>query len=194
LEKVIIKATERSEKLNKVRKAGFLPGVLNGPGTASTTVQFDNIAMNKIISKHGMNAKMWVELGAEEKFGFIKEIQRNPVAGNVIHVAIQMVSKDQVVKMLLPINFHGSGELKHRLLNMQVYKPEVEIEGITALLPDAAVVDVSERKAGDNITAVDFNFPPEIKVLDAEHEIYAIIRGLREEVAEEPEAAKEAKK
>lgn len=185
MEEIILKAMERSENPNKVRKSGYIPGVLSGPGAASASVKFETVVLNKIISKHGANAKMWVELGDEKKFGFVKEIQRHPVEGKIIHVAIQLVSEDQEIKIQLPIIFQGQFELEHRLLQIQVYKSEIEVMGKTALMPDSVVVDASEKKAGEDITAADISLPPEIKILDAENEIYAVIKAVREANGEE---------
>lgn len=186
MEKLILKAVARTDKPNKVRNAGFIPGVLNGPGTTSTPVQFGNIELNKIIAKHGINAKLWVELGSEKKFGFIKEVQKHPVEGKVIHISIQLVSKDQEVKMQLPIIFHGNDELEHKLLQVQIRKSEIEVIGNAAQMPDEVVVDITEKKSGENVTASDFHLSPEIKILDAEDEIYASIKAARAEIVEEP--------
>jgi len=192
MEEIILKAMLRSEKPKKVRDAGFTPGVLNGPGTASTAVQFETLALNKIIANHGTNAKMWIELGAEKKFGFIKEVQKHPVERKVIHISIQMVSSDQEVKMQLPINFHGHVELEHRMLHLQIFKSEIEVLGKAALMPDMATVDVTKKEAGENVTAVDFHLPSDIKILDQEHEIYAMIKAVKEEIVEETEEVKPA--
>lgn len=192
MEETILKTMERSEKPNKVRNAGFIPGVLNGPGTASTSVKFETVALNRIIAKHGTNAKIWIELGDEKKFGFIREVQRHPVEGKIIHVAIQLVAKGQEVKMQLPITFHGHAELEHRLLQVQVHKAEVEVVGEAAIMPDVVVVDVSKKESGENITAVDLQLSPEIKILDPEHEIYAVIRAIKEKIVEEAEEVKPA--
>ncbi|MEA4920544.1 MAG: 50S ribosomal protein L25 [Clostridiaceae bacterium] len=193
MEMTVLKAVERSGGMSKVRNTGFIPGVLNGPGTVSTSVQFEKIALNKIITKHGSNAKIWVELGDEKKLGFIKEVQRHPVDGNIIHVAIQLVSKDQEIKMKLMINFSGQSDLERRLLKLQVYKTEIEVAGKTDVMPELAVVDVSEKTDGENITAVDFHLPSEIKILDAENEVYAVIKAVREVQDVEPEEDKPAK-
>lgn len=192
MEEIILKAMLRSEKPKKVRNAGFTPGVLNGPGTASTAVQFETLALNKIIANHGTNAKMWIELGAEKKFGFIKEIQKHPVERKVIHISIQMVSSDQEVKMQLPINFHGHVELEHRMLHLQIFKSEIEVSGKAALMPDMATVDVTKKEAGENVTAIDFHLPSDLKILDQEHEIYAMIKAVKEEIVEETEEVKPA--
>ncbi len=189
MEEIILKAAARSEKPKKVRNEGFIPGVLNGPGTASVPVQFESVALNKIITRHGTNAKLWVELGDEKKFGFIKEVQKHPVEGKIIHIDIQLVSKDQDVKMQLPIVFHGHADLEHKLLQLQVHKTEIEVEGKAELMPDEAVVDVSEKKLGETITAADFHLPAAIKILDPEHEVYASVKAVKEEAVEEPEEA-----
>lgn len=192
MEKTIIKATGRSADAKIAKNSGFIPGVLNGPGTASTSVSFEIIPMNKIIAKHGKNAKLWVELDNEKKFGFIKEVQRHPVEGKLIHVAIQMLAKDQEVKMQLPITYHGSAELEHKMLQLQVYKSEIKVSGIGANMPDSVMVDVSAKESGDNVTAADFDLPKDIVILDSEDEIYAGIKTVREEMVEEPEAVKPA--
>nr|WP_319487459.1 50S ribosomal protein L25 [uncultured Caproiciproducens sp.] len=192
MEEIILNAMARSEKPKKVRSSGFIPGVLNGPGTTSASVKFESVALNKIIAKHGTNAKLWVVLGTEKTFGFIKEVQKHPVEGKIIHIGIQLVSKDQEVKMQLPITFHGHTELEHRLLQLQVYKPEIEVEGKTALMPDEVVVDVSEKKSGETITASDFHLSSGVKILDPEDEIYAIIKAVKKESVEAPEEVKPA--
>jgi len=192
MEDTIIKATGRSENTKIEKKSGFIPGVLNGPGTASTSVIFEIIPLNKIIAKHGKNAKLWVDLDNEKKFGYIKEVQRHPVDGNIIHIAIQLLSVEQEVKMDLPIIYHGIADLEHRLLQLQVYKSEIKVSGIGANMPDSVVVDVTEKESGDNITAIDFHLPKELVILDSEDELYAGIKTIREVPIEESEEVKPA--
>ena len=189
MEETILKATTRTESPKKVRDAGFIPGVLNEADTTSTSVQFETAALNKVIARHGPNAKIWVEFGSTKHFGFIKEVQKHPVEGRVIHVAIQLIKKNQDLKMHLPISFHGREELEHRMLQVLLHKPEIEVIGKASLMPDAAVADISKKEAGDNITALDFDLPKGIKILDAENEIYAVIKAKKEVVEEEVEVA-----
>lgn len=189
MEEIILKAMLRTDKLAKVRHAGFVPGVLNASDTTSTSVQFETIALDKIIAKHGSNAKIWVELGEDKKFGFFKEIQRTPLNSHVIHISIQLVSVDQEVKIQLPIAYHGREELEHRMLHVQVYKAEVDVTGKAAMMPEVVIVDVTGKVAGDTITASELKLPAEIKVHDAENEIYAVIKPVKEAIVDEPEEA-----
>ncbi len=193
MSETIIKAMERTEDLRIVRKAGFVPGVLNGPGTKSTSVKFESTALNKVIAKHGKNAKLWVELGPNKLFGFIKDIQRHPVEGNIIHTVIHLVTADQEVKMQLPIVYHGVTQLEHKMLHIQIYKSEIEVLGRADKMPDSIIVDVSEKELGANILAADLNLPAEIKNLDEANEVYAVVKVTHEIPAEEPEEPKEDK-
>ena len=62
MEKTVLKATPRDGKPRKLRRDGFTPGVLNSSDTSSTPVQFETSALNKLIERHGPNAKVWIEL------------------------------------------------------------------------------------------------------------------------------------
>lgn len=185
MEEVTLKAMERNAKPKKARREGFIPGVLNGPGTASTPVEFDAIALNKVLFKHGTSAKLWIELGKDKKFGFIKEVQTHPVDGTPLHVSLQMISADQTVKMQLPISFRGHVELEHEMLQLQVYRSEAEVEGKAALMPDEVVVELSGKQAGDNVTAADLKLPEGIKLIDPQDEVYAGIKAVKAEPVEE---------
>ena len=74
MEEIALKAVIRKDKPKKVRREGSVPGVLNGPGTASTPVQFESNDLNKVIARHGTSAKLWILLGGEKKFGFFSGI------------------------------------------------------------------------------------------------------------------------
>ncbi|NLN44948.1 MAG: 50S ribosomal protein L25 [Clostridiaceae bacterium] len=188
MEEIILKTVLRTDKPKKVRQAGFIPGVLNASDTTSTAVQFDASELNKIVSRHGSNARVWISIGrTKKKFGYIKDIQRHPVDKQIIHVSIQLVSVDQPVTMQIPISFHGQEELKHNRLHLQVIKGDVGVTGKAATMPDVIVTDVSAKKDGDSITRADFSFTDDIEVNDNEDEIYALIKAVREK-AQEPEA------
>jgi large subunit ribosomal protein L25 len=188
----ILRATERTENPKKVRDAGFIPGVLNGPGTTSTSVKFEPLPLKKVIAEHGKNAKIWIELGNERIFGFIKDIQRHPVVGNILHIVVHLVSLEQEVKMRLPITYNGQEQLEHRLLHLQVYRSDIEVLGKPDRMPDVIAVNISEKEFGESITTIDFKLSPEIKILDPEHEIYAVIKSRQEVAQEEPKEAKPA--
>ena len=183
MEEIILNAMERDEKPKKARREGFVPGVLNGPGANSTSVKFQSAELDRVIAKHGTNTKLWVKLDNEKKYGFIKEVQRHPVEEKVMHISIQLVEKDQKVKRLLPITFNGQTKLEHRLLMLQILKPDIEVEGVVTQIPDEIIADVSKKNFNDDITAADFNITADVKILDPQEAVYAVVKNAKGETA-----------
>ena len=180
MEEIILEAIERAKQPGKFRESGFIPGVLYGDSIdVATSVKFEAIALKKVLTCHGSNAKVWIKYNNNKKFGFIKEVQKHPVSGSVIHIDVQMVSKDHEIKLQVPIAFKGEDDLRHRELQLQVYKSEITVFGKMDLIPDAIYVDVSEKKLGDTITLNNFNLDKQLNVSEKEDEVYGMIINLK---------------
>ncbi len=100
-----------------------------------------------------------------------------------MHISIQLVEKDQKVKRLLPITFNGQTKLEHRLLMLQILKPDIEVEGVVTQIPDEIIADVSKKNFNDDITAADFNIPADVKILDPQEAVYAVVKNAKGETA-----------
>ncbi|PKM94659.1 MAG: 50S ribosomal protein L25 [Firmicutes bacterium HGW-Firmicutes-1] len=194
MEEIILEAVERTKQPGKFREAGFVPGVIYGDSVAgATSVKFNAIALRKIINKHGSNAKIWIKFNDSKKFGFIKEVQQNPISRNITHLDVQMVSKEHEIKMQIPIIFNGDEALKTRQLQLQIYKSEISVFGKMALMPDSLTVDVSDMQLGDSITLNNFTLDEKLKVNEMEDVILGMIIHLKNQAAEvEDEAEVEA--
>lgn len=193
MEQIVLDVEQRIQKTKKFKEEGFIPGVIYGGKTENTkSVKIPEVSLKKILSKHGSNVKLWVKYGDEKKFGFIKEIQRQPLTNKIIHIDVQLVSKDQNIKMQIPIVFKGEEELKANQLQIQAHKLDVEVLGKIDLMPEVVYVDVSKKNAGDTIVFEDFNLDKNIKAHDKEDEIYATITKLiiEEETEDEAEETK----
>ena len=191
MKETTLKVKARTGNAKQVRDAGFIPGVLNASDASSTPIQFEAGPLNKTITQHGSNAKLWVELDGKKMSGYIKEVQRHPVEGKVIHVAVQLVGQEESVKLQLPIAFHGRDELENRQLQLVIHKPDVDVSGKSEDMPDIITVNITGLPTGSAITPASFKLPDGIKLLDAANEIYAVIKPVRRVIEEEPtEAAK----
>lgn len=188
----VLKAIERTEKSKKVRKSGFVPGVVYG-GTlkTSTPVKFDAVAVKRLVSQHGHSAKIFVEFNNDKKLGFIKEIQRDVLNGSIEHIDMQLVSQDEIVRVKIPIAFEGVHKIEMKKLILQINKDEIEASGKAEILPESVVVDVSGKEAGDNITIKDIPLDHQIKVHDDPGEIYAVVVVPGRNVTEEGEKIEE---
>jgi large subunit ribosomal protein L25 len=180
MEEIILNAFERTTGTKKFREDGFIAGVIYGDSMKEgTSVKFEELPLRKVLAKHGSNAKVWVKYAEDKKFGFIKEIQRHPVTAKIIHIDVQLVSKNHEINLQLPITFKGEGSLTSKLLQLQIHNSEIDVFGRMDLMPDAVTIDVSEKKLGDTITIKDFDLDKQIKIIGKEDEIYAVIAQLK---------------
>lgn len=190
MEQVILNAEPRNQKAKKLRGSGFIPGVVYGNGSHEAySVKFEEKALKKILAIHGSNVKLWIKQAENKKFGFIKEIQRHPVTNEIIHLDVELASKDHEVKVQIPIIFKGEVELRGKQLLLQIHKSEVSAFGKIDLMPELIYVDVSDKNLGDVITFKDFKLDEHIKIHDKADEIYGTITKLPEEPKEEAEEA-----
>lgn len=193
MEEMILDAFERIPTNKRFVEEGFIAGVMYGDGVKEATpMKVQEVELIKILKKHGSNAKIWIKYGEDKKFGFIKEIQRHPVTAKINHIDVQLVSKDREIKMQLPISFKGEANVIDNLLELKIYKTEIDVFGSMGIMPDGISIDISQKKLGDTITIKDFDLNKLIKVTDDENQIYAAIAQLKEEVTEDEAVVAEA--
>lgn len=175
----IICAEERVEKSNKVRKQGFIPGVIYGKGIKSTDIKLDQNELRNLL-RHTKKTNVKIKLGNEIRHCILREIQKDPVTGQVIHVALQAIHGDEVIRLKVPVIFQGKEKLSPGLQMQQERIAEVEVTGKAADMPEYVCVNVEGRKLGDKITVKDIQVPDGIKITDDESEILAVIAALNE--------------
>jgi len=175
MEEIILNAIERPKKSGKFREIGFVPGVLYGDDIPiGSLVKFDEKALRTIINHHGSTANISIIFNDKKKVGFIKEVQRKPITGAIVHADVQIVSKEHEIKRHIPIVFNGEDILISKHLQLNVSKSEILVFGKIALMPDTISVDVSEMELKDSITYINFNLDSKLKIEEPDA-IYAII-------------------
>ena len=170
-----IQAMVRNENPKQARKTGFVPGVIYGKGMESISVKFDERNLLKALRGRSQKAKISVQVGDETKQCFVQEIQKDSVLGKTLHIAMQVVQKDQVVKMKVPIIYNGSEALNERRLIVLPYCTEIELIGPGVDIPDHVAVDVVDKTIGDKIVVGDFIVNPSLKILDDPEKVVAAI-------------------
>ena len=230
MEEIILEIQPREElgknKVKGLRGKGFIPAVIYAEGKKSQAIKVSHRQLWQLIHQHRLesmviNLKMHPvrktsSAGAELSNGvqdaqkqkgrpcLIKEIQYDPVKGDIIHVDFNEISLTKVIKVNVPVVAKGEpigvkqegGSLEHILW-------EIEVECLPTDIPKDIEVDVSQLKIGDAIHIKDITFPPNIKVLNApEAIVFSLTAPLKEEVAapavegeekQEPEVIKEKK-
>jgi large subunit ribosomal protein L25 len=185
MSETILRADVRDETARKVRDKGFIPGVIYGTGVKDgMPIKFNELELNKVLRSQGMNPRMSIMLGDEEKHVLIKEIQRDPIKGNVIHVDLQAIAVDEVIRTTIPLAFEGREEVEGRGLLLEVYLFEIEVSGPANIIPESITVEVGESEAGDTVTMSDIELDSRITAVTPLDEVLAVTTMPRMEVDE----------
>jgi len=213
MEEIILEIQPREEigksKVKEIRGKGFIPAVIYSEGKKSQAIKVSHRQLWQLMHQHRIetmviNLQMQDDKKQKSKPCLIKEMQYDPVKGDIIHVDFNEISLTKVIKVNIPIVSKGEpigvkqegGSLEHILW-------EAEIECLPTDIPKDIEVDVSQLKMGDSIHIKDITFPSNIKVLTApESIVFSVTAPIKEEAVapvvegeekQEPEVIKEKK-
>lgn len=196
-------------KVKQLREGGFVPGVVYAEGKESIPVKVSHSALIKLIHQHRIeNVLINVNIKEDKKRSarscVIKEIQYEPVHGEILHVDFNEISLTKAIKVNVPVVAKGEsigvkqegGSLEHILW-------EIEVECLPTQIPKEFQVDVSPLKIGDSIHIKDLSVPAGVKILnDPSILVLSVAAPMKEEVVaaavegeetKEPEVIKEKK-
>ncbi|MEI8175762.1 MAG: 50S ribosomal protein L25 [Candidatus Omnitrophota bacterium] len=178
MERVNLEIQLREEKgkqlVKKLRTAGFVPAVVYKGGGDNVSLKVNEREFIRLIgAKAGANViiNLKIASGAASAKGFkdktvmIKEIQREPVKGRILHVDFNEISLTETLKVQVRVEPKGEplgvkeGGTLERVIR------EVEVECLPTAIPGKFEVDVSQLKIGDTIFIKDIIAGEGVKIL-----------------------------
>lgn len=185
-------AEPREEKGYKVRRGDYIPAILYGKHIESTSVQFSKNELNTITRKLGDRARIKIGFGDNESLGIFKEVSRDIITREILHLDIQLVDLKDEMTITVPIVLHGTDALTFKKLVMQQSLSEVQLTGRVDLIPNTLEVDVSGMEDGDTKVLGDVEIPEGVKYLEDAETLIVSARVPKMTGAEEAEEAEEA--
>jgi large subunit ribosomal protein L25 len=183
----------------KLRAAGRVPGVCYGRNAPSVGIALNPTALERLLrsSTAGMNTliDLRVEGGGDYdgKPVLVKELQRDPVTGRVLHADLYAVDLQQTIQVSVPVHVTGSAEgVKMGGILDQTLR-EIELECMPQAIPQEIPVDVTPLGIGQSFHVRDLVLPEGVTLLsDPELAVVLVAAPTVEEVPAEAEVAEEA--
>ena len=190
----------------KLRRSGRIPAVYYGRGEAPIPIVVGLKELEEIIHQSG-GSNVIVDLkvegdGAGDRKAIIREIQRDPVEGRILHLDLQHISLTERITVEVPIVLvgtpigvkDGGGILEHLLR-------EVEVECLPTDIPSKLEVEVSGLNIGDSLHVSDLKADRVVIKTEADRAIAAVVpptileevKPAEEAAPVEPELVKEKK-
>jgi large subunit ribosomal protein L25 len=190
----------------KLRQAGRIPAVYYGRGEEPIALVVGLKDLQDVIERaEGSNVIVDLKVdgsGSGDRKALIREIQRDPVGGHILHLDLQHISLTERIVVEVPIVLvgiatgvkDGGGILEHLLR-------EVEVECLPTDIPSRLEVDVSALNIGDSLHVSDLKADRVEIITEADRAIATVVpptvleeaKPAEEGAAAEPELVKEKK-
>jgi large subunit ribosomal protein L25 len=170
-DKIKLKVENRDvtgKKVRFLRNKGIVPVHLFGHNVDSTALQGDAAVLTKVLSQAGGTRLIDLKIGESETNHavMVREVQKDPLRGNLIHVDFYEVSMSEKIRVDVPIVIVGdSPALKVRDKMLNVAMNTLSIECFPDKMPDRIQVDISTLSGGRTAVHVKDIAIPEIAIL-----------------------------
>jgi len=151
----------------KLRVAGSIPAVYYGRGEQPLPISVHARELEGILhAAAGSNVIVDLQVGggdATERKAILREIQRHPVRGDILHVDLQHISLTEKITVEVEVQLTGTAiGVKDEGGILQHFLREVELECLPTDIPSHVTVDVTHLTIGESVHVSD------IKVDNAE--------------------------
>jgi large subunit ribosomal protein L25 len=197
MEQIELQAATREilgKKVRFLRRQGVIPVHLFGHGVESLALQSETAQLQRVLAEAGKTKIISLKLDKDKKPRnvVIRETQRNPLTGELLHVDFYQVRMTEKIQVEIPIVLVGEAPaLKSRdnMLAQELYS--LTIESLPDKIPPSVELDVSSlAEAEQAIYVRDITLDEGVTVLsDPEHMVVKItprpIEKMEEVVEEE---------
>ncbi|GAA0857283.1 MULTISPECIES: 50S ribosomal protein L25 [Clostridium] len=168
----------------KARAKGLVPGVLYGKNINNFMFEISSLELDREVCNVGEHGILNVEFNGDSKQVLIKEVQREPVNHEIIHIDLEMIAKGEKIETEVPIQYIGEKLLTKKGAVLQKEKDSVKISCDSASLPKSVKLDVSRGINGSVYRLDDIEVASEISILEDLNSVVASISNEKKLVAE----------
>jgi large subunit ribosomal protein L25 len=181
-----------SRGTRRLRRSGYVPGVVYGGEGEPVSFRVDGRTLRLALAHTGAV----LDLSLDGEGGtpvVVKDQQRDPVKGHIIHLDFLRVRLDQAIQAMVTLELVGAeeapgvsegGVLEH-------VTREVSVEALPTEIPDAITHDVSGMAMNDTVTLEAVTAPSGVTLLDDLQETVVATLTPPRLQAEEEEAVEE---
>jgi large subunit ribosomal protein L25 len=181
-----------SRSVRRLRRSGFVPGVVYGRGDEPTPFKVDARRVRAVLAEG--HALFDVEVNGDALPVIVKEQQRDPIHGRLVHLDLLKVRLDEKIQSTVALELEGVEEapgVKEGGVLEHVTR-ELTIEALPTDIPDRIVADVSGLGIAETLTLASVTAPAGVTIMDDLEETVVATVTAPSEVIEEPEVEEEA--
>jgi large subunit ribosomal protein L25 len=191
-ERVRLEVKERdvcgSEVSRRLRREGFIPGVLYGSGDPRPFYVGERELRRALGGQQGTHAILDVVVDGTKKehHAVLKDYQLDPVRSALLHVDLHEVRLDRPIQAQVAVELLGEAAgVKLGGLLSQIIR-EITVEALPMSMPEHLEIDVSALEIGDSVRVSDLAVPEGATIIeDPESVVAAVVAPRRVELPED---------
>src|ERR671927_1921540 len=156
-----------SRSARRLRRDGAVPGVLYGGGDEPAHFSVDARTLRNTLAHSGAILQVSLD-GGKESPVLVKDVQRHPVRGDVVHVDLLRVRMDEAIQTTVVLELTGADEapgvVEGGVLTQETR--ELNIEALPGDIPDSITHDVSGLEMNATLTLAAITAPRGVTLLD----------------------------
>jgi large subunit ribosomal protein L25 len=160
------RAEQGKNAMRRLRRAGKVPAILYGPRRQSVAIcasmleferkvgHLEGSHLIRLVAANGREPEL------HDKMVLVRELQRHPVSGDVLHADFYEVDLTERLQVTVALHFIGraAGVVAGGIL--QPVLREIEVECLPTEIPEFIEVDVSALGIHDAVHLADIALPP----------------------------------
>ncbi len=178
--------------IKQLRRDGRLPCSMSYKGTDSLSFSVSRDEFRKAINQFGMTGIYTLKLDAKTSYpAMVRDIQYAPVSREWLHITFQRVSLTEETRADIAINIIGKDDVQYAGFELLQQLETVLVRGLPTDFPPAIDIDVSQMKAGDQVTVADLALPEGLSVETEPDRLILSVSYPRVQAEEEAETTEE---
>lgn len=151
-----------SRAARRLRKSGFIPGVIYGHGKDATMIAVEPHVMREALSRSGgSHAVLDVTIEGQRgsRKAIIKDIELHPTRSTAAHIDLQEIRLDETIETAVAVRFEGesAGVKAGGVLDESLR--EVTVKGLVTDIPESLSFDISDLDINDTAKVADLVVP-----------------------------------
>jgi large subunit ribosomal protein L25 len=183
MKEVEIEAISRHETgkgvARKLRAAKKIPAVVYGKDEKPQPIELNYEHFHTVYhGLHGENALFNVKIDGKlsERKALIRDIQHDPVYGDILHIDFQHISMDQEIHISVSVKLVGIADgVKNFGGILQWTLRELEVSCLPTRIPENIEINIEALGIGDSVHVNDINIPGVEFLQEGEETIVSVI-------------------
>ena len=156
-----------SRAARRLRRAGFVPGIVYGGGSEPEAFQVQALELWRVL--HGHSPVLDLKIGGgPTRPVIVKDQQRHPVRDELVHIDLLQVDLSEKIQTTVAVELAGAEEAPGAKEGgvVEHVTRELNIEAVPGDLPERIVVDVSGMEPAATMHLSELSPPPRVEFLD----------------------------